>query len=530
MAIAALNGGGMISGATRGRGGPDLAKHLADRRPRPHNEKATLGESRSILSEDIESAVIELTRITSHSRSKKPIYHVHLDPEYLISLEQRCRYWDLFEAEFNLDQQPFLEAVHIRHGREHYHRAYSLVKSDGNVIPMPHDYARREKLGRIAEAEFGGRHVLGRHNRSVVSALRTEGRHDVAASIEAAGLTSAPRPVAQITPTQRYQAERTGIDPTEIRIRAFDVWSKLDPQDDPVSCFAAAELRLCQGKMGPILVDRAGGKHGLASAISKESYARGSRVLASEVNRRLALAKLPMYNETGVYDGRYSAAGKPPGADELFLDSEDHFGSARWKFDKRRTEAREQNDETRGPAWLDDDRRVNALFAAEHRRSEEFVATAHDAPERGEERPWQNTHLHGEYRAFEPGDTEIADSSPGAVGRTRIEDSRINYLTSEVEFSSRLNSLVLMYEMLDPFAAIHHCAEDFRLNSLLLEPEFISKINVVRKVVQTFIRLASAAVSSLIGDRQHIGVQGSQQASAAALLKAGTYVFGPKLG
>jgi hypothetical protein len=87
-----------------------------------------------------------------------------------------------------------------------------------------------------------------------------------------------------------------------------------------------------------------------------------------------------------------------------------------------------------------------------------------------------------------------------------------------------------MYEMLDPFAAIHHCAEDFRLNSLLLEPEFISKINVVRKVVQTFIRLASAAVSSLIGDRQHIGVQGSQQASAAALLKAGTYVFGPKLG
>ena len=139
------------------------------------------------MADSVEDGVTELTHIVSHARSRQPIYHVHLDPELPLSQLQRDRYWSLFEKEFGFESQPFIEAVHIKRGREHYHRVYSRIRRDGTVISVSFDYARREKLGRIAEFEFGGRHVAGRHNRAVVEALRGEGRMEVVDSIEAAG-------------------------------------------------------------------------------------------------------------------------------------------------------------------------------------------------------------------------------------------------------------------------------------------------------------------------------------------------------
>ena len=38
--------GGVISGATKGRGGPALARHLADRRREPQNDATRFGATR----------------------------------------------------------------------------------------------------------------------------------------------------------------------------------------------------------------------------------------------------------------------------------------------------------------------------------------------------------------------------------------------------------------------------------------------------------------------------------------------------
>ena len=146
-----------------------------------------LGATRGHCPIDIEDAIAELTHIVSHARSSQPLYHVHLDPEQPWTQTQCDRYWFLFEQEFGFENQPFAEAVHIKHGRAHYHRVYSRVRRDGTVIALSHDYARREKIGRIAEVEFDGRHIAGRHNNAAAAALLRDGRMDVVKSIEAAG-------------------------------------------------------------------------------------------------------------------------------------------------------------------------------------------------------------------------------------------------------------------------------------------------------------------------------------------------------
>ena len=98
----------------------------------------------------------KLTHIVSHARSRQPLYHVHLDPEQPWTQTQCDRYWFLLEQEFGFESQPFAEAVHIKHGRAHYHRAYSRVRRDGTVIAISHDYARREKLGGLLMVSFLG--------------------------------------------------------------------------------------------------------------------------------------------------------------------------------------------------------------------------------------------------------------------------------------------------------------------------------------------------------------------------------------
>lgn len=219
---------------------------------------------------------MELTRLASHARSSQPIYHVHLDPARPWTQVQRDRYWFLFEHEFGLQNQAFVEAVHIKKGREHYHRAYSRVKRDGTVIALSHDYARREKIGRMAEFEFDGEHVAGRHNRSVSAALNREGRIDVVRSILASGLTTMPRLSAPMTPRERHQMAGTTIDPIGVEKIALHIWRDSQTCDLP-SRFAFEGLRLFQGYSGPVLLDAGGGVHSLVRVIGNASASTGFR-------------------------------------------------------------------------------------------------------------------------------------------------------------------------------------------------------------------------------------------------------------
>ena len=298
----------MIAGATRGAGGPALGRHLANA---GMNEAVIVGESRGLVSEGIRDQVAELTRLGSHARTQAPVYHVHADPPEGRPWDHadRARYWKLFEKEFGLEWQPFASVLHIKGGREHEHRAYLRTRPDGTAIRLDHDFARREKLSRIMEHERGEPFTRGAHNRAVITALKKDGREDVADAMRAAGLHEGPRARAAVTPTERAQQERTHVTKAAVAAAALAAWRQSDTGPALLHALAAQGLRLAAGdKPGmAVVLDGNGGAHSLARLLAQASKAEGgARLPAADVAARLDGVVLP-----NVAEARQATAAQP---------------------------------------------------------------------------------------------------------------------------------------------------------------------------------------------------------------------------
>ena len=207
----------MIAGATRSAGGPALAiylMHLGD------NETVRLGRSRGLLATALADQVAELDARAARGRSPKPLSHVWASPDPLEAPwteRDWRRYWQRYEAEFDLGDQPLAEVVHIKLGREHRHRVYLLIQANGRCIRTSHDHVRREYLSRLTEHLRGDRLIAGRHNRAIHQRLLVEGQNDFAAAIRKAGLLGRTRPKAT-SPAQRRRDER--LSTHEVAVKA----------------------------------------------------------------------------------------------------------------------------------------------------------------------------------------------------------------------------------------------------------------------------------------------------------------------
>ncbi len=197
-----------LRGDARAGIGDALARHLL----KAENERVVVVPPRGLGSADLVEQLRELVALSAGGRTDRPVYHVHLDPDAGIADEAaaRSRWWALFEAEFGLSNQPYCGVEHLKHGRAHEHRVYSLVLPSGGIADLAWDYARREKCSRIVEAGFGMRPVASKHARTVERHLRAEGHVEVADWLERSGATTAPRPIAASTPRERAIQERTG--------------------------------------------------------------------------------------------------------------------------------------------------------------------------------------------------------------------------------------------------------------------------------------------------------------------------------
>ena len=217
----------MIAGATRGTGGPALARHLTKTKD---GQEVVVMPARGLASDDLQGQIRELVASAAHGRTSRPVHHVHIDPppdapnpEEIIQT-----FLTHYEREFGLEDAQRCGVHHVKHGRRHGHYVWSLVRDDGSVVSLAHDHARREKVSRIVEFEHNLPMVRGKHNRSAAAALRKEGRADVADAMTSAGLLSGTRPVAHSTPRQRAQAERTSVPLDEIRTQALAAWKASD--------------------------------------------------------------------------------------------------------------------------------------------------------------------------------------------------------------------------------------------------------------------------------------------------------------
>ena len=283
----------MISGATRGAGGPALGRHLARA---SDNERVIDLEGRGLVATDIRERVAELTHLASHARTRTPLYHVHADPlaDRTWTLEERTAWWTAFEAEFDLADRPFAAVLHAKKGREHEHRVYLRIRPDGSAIRLDHDYARREKLARSFEIARGERLVSGAHNRAVIDQLDREGRIDEAETLRRAGLAAIERSRAPLSPDERHQNSRTGIDLGEVRTAALAAWRASDDDRSFRNALAEQGLRLAQGEKTPQLVDASGATHDLRRTLNAASRADGGGTIrAADVRNRLGDTDLP---------------------------------------------------------------------------------------------------------------------------------------------------------------------------------------------------------------------------------------------
>lgn len=301
----------MLAGATRGVGGPALVSHLLSRKD---GQKVVVYGIRSLDSPNLKDALREMVAGAAHARTDRPIHHVHTDPPPGFETPALFKRWqELYEKEFGLEDQPRIIVAHKKKGRIHEHRLYSLARIDGSVVDLSWERARREKVSRIVEHEFGLPFVAGKHNRAVYNALVREGRHDVAAAIKAARLLSVARPTA-VTPQERQQTERTAVPLVEVRTRALAAWRASDDGAAFVAALAPLGLRLAKGHRGLVLIDRSGAVHSLTRSLSAAARKLGDRVPAAAVRARLAELPIPVLRDVRA-DRRRAEAQSPRGTD-----------------------------------------------------------------------------------------------------------------------------------------------------------------------------------------------------------------------
>lgn len=278
----------MITIGRSGRGGRALANHVSNVE---ENETVEEGPSRGLVTAGARRQVMELSALGDHARSKNIVYHVSASPAeggVDWTPAQTERFWLNFEREFGLERQPFASQIHVKKGRRHEHREYLLARTGGTVVPLKHDFVRREKLSRIAEFDAGHKLVAGRHNRAVAAALEREGRPDIAAAMKAQGLLDRRRPRAKLTPAERQQAERTAIDPAKVRADALAAWSSTATGPEFQRALEQRGLQLAQGDKVVVLIDATGNAHPLARTIGSASAAEGQRIRAAEVKARVS--------------------------------------------------------------------------------------------------------------------------------------------------------------------------------------------------------------------------------------------------
>ncbi|NHN82588.1 hypothetical protein [Acetobacter lovaniensis] len=254
-----------------------------------------VGASRGLIETGTKDQIKELTTIGSYASHSKPLHHVHADPAHDWTSDQWADFWQDYENEFFLQKQPFTEVVHVKHGREHKHRVYSLLLPSGSCIRMDNDFIRREKLNRLAEIRTGEPILSGRHNDVVIKALEAEGKTAQAQILRDAGLEGT-RTRGKLKPQERAQQERTHIDKAGLAVIVLKGWKSFVPTV-LMEQLKAHGCHLAMGDKGPVVIDQTGNVHALNRLVNMASKAEGKplKITAKQAVDYVRGYDLPFY-------------------------------------------------------------------------------------------------------------------------------------------------------------------------------------------------------------------------------------------
>jgi hypothetical protein len=260
----------IIKGKSRGNGA-QLGLYLMTR---GENEVIRVAEIRGVSAADVPGAVLEMDALAAGARTRKGLYHAHINTpaDERMTDQQRTYAVDRLETALGLTGQPRVVVVHEKKGREHCHIVWSRVSLDRMAaISDSNNYRKHEEVARELERFFGLRRVQGSH------AERDGGKRPGRAQDE----PEAGRAARSRLSAQQVKEEITGLWRSSGSGRAF------------AEALARAGYILARGdRRDFVLVDPEGGTHSLARRIE------GAR--AKDVRARMAdidMSRLPSVAE-----------------------------------------------------------------------------------------------------------------------------------------------------------------------------------------------------------------------------------------
>jgi hypothetical protein len=200
----------VIAGSTVHDGNAALAAHLLNA---AENEQVVI-KVHALLAQEANGALEELWRLASGTRTAKPLVHAWASPSREYDEQEWEEYWLLYEREFGLEAQPYLEAQHRKLGKGgrtagHRHRIYLRITPEGLATPMRHTAPRNEKVSRLAEYLIGEPFNRGIYTKAVAAHLRREGYDHVADALASHGYLLA-RTNTSITAAERSELSERG--------------------------------------------------------------------------------------------------------------------------------------------------------------------------------------------------------------------------------------------------------------------------------------------------------------------------------
>jgi hypothetical protein len=255
----------IIKGKSRGNGA-QLGRYLVTR---GENERIRVVEIRGVSAEDVPGAVLEMDALAAGARTRKGLYHAHINTpaDERMTDEQRAFAVDRLEAALGLTGQPRVVVVHEKKGREHCHVVWSRVNLDRMAaIPDSHNYRKHEEVARELEHAFGLRRVQGVHSE----------RH------------GKERPGGRSPDREDHQAIRSGLSPKQVKDEITGLWSNSATGGAFAEALEKAGYVLARGdRRDLVIVDPQGTTHSLARRIegarTKDVRARMAEIDATRL-------------------------------------------------------------------------------------------------------------------------------------------------------------------------------------------------------------------------------------------------------
>lgn len=257
----------MIIKSSQRAGHAELAAHLVktqdiDGTP----QTVTISSSRQLpVSDNVRDALrIMQLMAKSSSRCRKDMYHISLSPNHLMNDDDWLLAWEIYEQEFGLAHQPYIEVTHDKGDRPaHRHRVYERIDvASGKAVHLSHTRVRNEKVARQIEYALGHPLTVGKHNRTVMRQLTEDGKNDVVAWMQQGYADSCPRPDANLNHAEVQQVKRSALSIEQVKAELQECFEHSVDGRSFQAAIADRSYVLARGdRRDSVIIDTYGGLH-----------------------------------------------------------------------------------------------------------------------------------------------------------------------------------------------------------------------------------------------------------------------------